>query len=80
MAEKPDPAEITAAQQHRSPSPDTKSIEAALNDLDFPTDQDSVVTHAESKGAGEEVVRALRRLPIATYDNVGDIIRSVPRA
>lgn len=77
---KPDPAEIAAAQQSRKPQPTGKDLEAALNDLDFPADQDSIVDHATSSGADDSVVRALRSLPVADYANVSEVLRSVPRA
>ena len=58
--------------------PDAKQVEQALNALDFPAGKDQIVAHAQSAGAPDEVVRALRALPLADYANVPEVLRSIP--
>jgi hypothetical protein len=53
-------------------------IKEALNALDFPAGKDDIVRHAESAGAGEDVLKALRTLPLADYRNMDEVLRSTP--
>ncbi|WP_331273139.1 DUF2795 domain-containing protein [Motilibacter deserti] len=53
-------------------------IKAALNDADFPLGKDDLVRHAEQAGAGEEVLRSLRTLPLADYRSLDEVLRSTP--
>jgi hypothetical protein len=48
-----------------------------LNDLDYPAAKQDVVRHAESRGASEEVLRALRALPLGDYASRDELARSV---
>lgn len=52
-------------------------IRQALDAADFPLDKQALVSAAEDGGAGQEVVRALRSLPLATYQNVDEVVRSL---
>jgi hypothetical protein len=54
-----------------------KQTQEALSDLDFPATKEEVVAHAVSRGGSEGVVRLLRALPLATYQNIGDLRSSV---
>lgn len=51
--------------------------EKALNDVDFPAGKDNLVAHAAHRTDREEVVRLLRALPPGTYENIGEVRRSV---
>lgn len=48
-----------------------------LNDLDYPAAKEDVVRHAESRGASEDVLRALRALPLGDYASREELARSV---
>ncbi|GLY49883.1 DUF2795 domain-containing protein [Lentzea sp. NBRC 102530] len=54
-----------------------EKIVDALNDVDFPAGKEQLVEHAENKEAGEDVLRALRGLPPADYENENEVVRSV---
>ena len=43
-------------------------IQKALGGMDYPADKDAIVKHAESKGAGDDVLEALRNLPDRSYE------------
>jgi hypothetical protein len=43
-------------------------IQKALGGMDYPADKDAIVKHAESSGAGEDVLNALRGLPDRSFD------------
>lgn len=53
-------------------------IKQALSAIDFPVQKEDLVRHAEGAGAGEEVLRALRALPLAEYRNLDEVLRSTP--
>ncbi|MHA6799335.1 DUF2795 domain-containing protein [Bounagaea algeriensis] len=57
---------------------DSKSVKQALSSLDFPASKDRIVTHAHDHGADAVTVRALRAMPVADYDNLQEVLRSVP--
>jgi hypothetical protein len=48
-----------------------------LNDLDYPAAKEDVVRHAESRGASEDVLRALRALPLGDYASREELGRSL---
>ena len=49
----------------------------ALRALDYPASKEAVVACAEASGAPENVVRAVRALPLADYANKDEIARSL---
>ncbi len=51
-----------------------------LNDLDYPASKEDVVRHAESRGASDDVLRALRALPLGDYASRDELTRSVDTA
>lgn len=53
-------------------------IRAALDGLNYPASKDDVVAHATGKEADDSVVRMLRALPVAIYDNRNDVMAAVP--
>lgn len=60
--------------------PTTDRLEDALADVDWPVAKQELVAHVESRETDEEVLGALRALPLADYDNAEQVIRSVPTA
>lgn len=59
-------------------STDRASLKAALSAVDFPASKETLVTHALNHGGDEETVRSLRALPVAEYENLTEVVRSVP--
>ena len=55
---------------------DVDSIRSALVDVDYPADKQTIVERAAANGADEPTMKALRALPLADYDNIGEVIRS----
>lgn len=47
-----------------------------LTDLDYPAQRDDVIRAAQRQGAPPEVVKALRGLPLVSYRNDREIVRS----
>ncbi|BDI22476.1 DUF2795 domain-containing protein [Herbiconiux sp. L3-i23] len=43
-------------------------IQKALGGVDYPADKEALVSNAESSGASDEVLEALRGIPDKTYD------------
>ena len=54
-----------------------EDVFAPLNDLDYPAAKEDIVRHAESRGASEDVLRALRALPLGDYASRSELARSV---
>ena len=52
-------------------------IQKALGGMDYPADKDAVVQHAESSGASDEVMEALRSLPERTFERPTDVNEAV---
>ena len=59
-------------------STDRSALEATLSAVDFPASKEQLVDHAQAEGAGEGTLRALRAMPPADYENLTEVIRSVP--
>ena len=55
---------------------DVDAIRAALVDVDYPADKQTIVERAAANGADEPTLKALRAMPLADYDNVTEVIRS----
>ena len=51
-----------------------------LNDLDYPASKQDIVGHAESRGASDDVLGALRALPLGDYASRAELARSVETA
>ncbi|MFC0864293.1 DUF2795 domain-containing protein [Sphaerimonospora cavernae] len=58
---------------------DVESVRRALSSLDYPADKHDVVRCAEETGADEPVIRVLAALPLGSYDNLDEVLRSIPR-
>lgn len=55
----------------------TDPIKDVLNDLNYPASKQAIVEHARRHDALPDVERALSALPLATYANLGEVLRSV---
>jgi hypothetical protein len=67
-----------ATHQTHIPAPSVHELEEALSDVDFPLDKEALVRCIEpGRGADDPVVRQLRALPLATYESVAEVLRSV---
>jgi hypothetical protein len=55
-------------------------IQKALGGMDYPADKDAIVKHAESSGAGDDVLEALRGLPEQTYERPTDVNEAIGNA
>ncbi len=54
------------------------TVKKSLSDVDFPASKEQLVEYAENNGVDEGTVRALRAMPRAEYDNLGEVVSSVP--
>ncbi len=57
--------------------PTADAVAKALLDADFPAGKAELIRVAERAGASEEVLAALRSLPLADYDSRDEVLRSV---
>lgn len=55
-------------------------VKDALAEVDFPAHRDELVEAGQSAGADGETVRALRAMPPVEYENIGQVLASVPAA
>ncbi|GGS62124.1 hypothetical protein GCM10010156_21140 [Planobispora rosea] len=55
-------------------------VRQALLSLDYPADKQEVIQQATNAGAEAAVLRVLAALPLGTYDNLDEILRSIPRS
>ncbi len=55
-----------------------EQVREAVEGLNYPASKDDVVGYASSRDIDESVVRALRALPVAIYENRRDLMASVP--
>lgn len=44
-----------------------------LSDLNFPADKQQVISHAQQKGAPEDIMKMLQMLPEKQYQNISEI-------
>lgn len=59
-------------------STDRDSLKQALSSADFPANKDDLLTHVQRNSADGDVLHALRAMPPAQYENIGEVIQSVP--
>ena len=66
----------------RPRNPTREEVQEVLQDVDFPLTKEALVVCAEEQGreAGLAVARQLRALPLATYDSLDEVLRSVDLA
>ena len=48
-------------------------VEKFLGGLDYPVGKDQIIEHARAKGADENIIEALERLPDRDYEDSMDI-------
>lgn len=56
----------------------TRLLKEALDAVDYPADKEQLLAEAESAGAGPKTVRALRSIPLETYQNFAEVSAAVP--
>jgi len=49
----------------------------ALDDMDFPASKEELLAHAAGRTPRDDVARLLQELPLGTYENIGEVRRSV---
>ena len=54
-------------------------VQKALGGMDYPADKDAIVQHAESSGASDEVLEALRGIPDRSYDGPTGVSEAVSK-
>jgi hypothetical protein len=60
-----------------STTPSAAQVRAALNAADFPAAKDELIEVASAASADEEVLAALRSLPLADYESRDEVVRSI---
>jgi len=55
---------------------DADAVKAALVDADFPATKDDLVHAAETGGADQPTIRALRAMPPVDYRSLDEVLRS----
>ncbi|MBK1786295.1 DUF2795 domain-containing protein [Prauserella cavernicola] len=53
-------------------------VRAALSEADFPAEKADLVRRAEQADADSRTIKALRAMPPVTYENLREVLRSVP--
>ncbi len=56
---------------------DPTQIQKYLGGLDFPVDKEQVISHAQSRGADEQALQALRQLPAQRFNSANDISQAM---
>lgn len=56
----------------------TKQLEAVFADADWPMLKDAVVAHAEARSTDDEVVAAVRSIPVDEYGRFEDVLSAIP--
>lgn len=64
----------------RPPNPTIEEVRSALNSVDFPLSKEALVECAETGDVDDSVLRQLRALPLADYESVDEVLRSVDLA
>lgn len=59
-------------------STDRDSVKHALATMDFPASKEQLVSHVEHNSGDQTTIRAIRALPLADYENIGQVAGSVP--
>lgn len=48
-------------------------LQKYLGGLDYPVDKDQLISHAQARGAQDEELDALRRLPMQRFNNANEV-------
>lgn len=54
-------------------------LQKYLGGIDYPTDKDTLVEHARSNGADDDVLRTLRDLPVEEFNSPNDVSEAFGR-
>ena len=57
--------------------PAAATVHRYLDDLDYPCQKDDVVRHAEGRRAPDDVLAALRALPLGEYGSSDDVTKGL---
>jgi hypothetical protein len=60
-------------------NPDFIQAQKYLAGVDYPVDRDTLVAHASSQGADEEITKALQGLPERTYGSPTEVSEAITR-
>jgi hypothetical protein len=52
-------------------------LREALDDLDFPADKQQMLAHVQGRPVHQSVLKLIKGLPLATYQNMAELRRSV---
>lgn len=52
-------------------------LQKFLGGIDYPTDKDTLVRHAQARGADENVLEVLRNLPMNRFNSPNDVSEAV---
>lgn len=55
-----------------------EALKKSLSAVDFPADKEQLVDYAREHGVDDGTVNALRAMPPAEYENLTEVVRSVP--
>lgn len=58
-------------------SPQPAEVHRFLDDIDYPCQKDDVVRHAAERGASQDVLGALRALPLGEYRSKSDVTKGL---
>lgn len=58
---------------------DEQRVAKALQGADFPTDRTALVSYAETRGAEQKTLQALRSIPGQQYNSVQDVLDAIPQ-
>ena len=56
----------------------TDEVLSRVRDVTYPAGKDDLLAAAEAAGAGEDVLKALRAVPVEEYANSAEVARSIP--
>lgn len=56
----------------------TKQLEDVFADADWPMLKDAVVAHAEARSDDDDVVAAVRSIPVDEYRRFEDVLSAIP--
>ncbi len=54
-------------------------VQRFLSGIDYPVSKEDLVNHARDKGADENIIEALEKLPEQTYESANDVSQAIGR-
>jgi hypothetical protein len=52
-------------------------VQKFLGGVDYPTDKESLIRHAEQQGADENVLETLRAMPMERFNSPNDVAEAI---